>query len=261
MRSYSWHVLVIVCLAGLLAPLIIYGAGLVQCNPNLPISQPGSCNLCALLKTIQEVFKWVIGLVFIGATGILVYNGVLFYFTQGQPANVKKILDNIKNVVIGIIIVMASFIIVNTILNWFAAPGAPIQFWNNINCATTGSTTCATTPPAPTIPYTCAPQDIAVCIPNASSICTIGGTHARYTCAGGTPQLDACCTSLSWGYACDICIAAPGNSIPLPLMNEGDKCVQGTQKLTNYPNDPCLRLDSKTVPTIVLMDTESSCTV
>jgi hypothetical protein len=47
----------------------------------------------------------------------------------------------------------------------------------------------------------------------------------------------------------------------LPLMNEGDKCVQGTQKLTNDPNDPCLRLDSKTVPTIVLMDTESSCTV
>ncbi|KKU11162.1 MAG: hypothetical protein UX65_C0004G0058 [Parcubacteria group bacterium GW2011_GWB1_46_8] len=173
MRKYLSLFLLLLLSIVALTPVFAHGAGLVVCDPSIPIPQPGSCDICALLKTIQKVFEWIIGLVFIGATGILVYNGVLFYSSQGNPGNVKKILDNIKNVVIGIIIVMASFIFVNTILNWFAAPGSIPTFWNNIECA-----------PGAGIPLECSAGD-AKCESNAAYMCDEGTWVKTMDCPFG----------------------------------------------------------------------------
>jgi hypothetical protein len=200
--------LIIITILGLSLFSLAYAyEGLVQCDPSIPIPKPGSCGMCALLQTVQRVFEWIMSLVFIGATGILVYNGVLFYFTQGQPANVKKILDNIKNVVIGIIIVMASFIIVNTILNWFAAPGAPIQFWNNIQC-TDGSPSSTVTPtPSPS------------CDSNGA-LCRTGGYHTINSCE------TACLATGNSGCPHQNFLCDNGTMIPLGCCPGG--CQVGT---------------------------------
>lgn len=127
-------------------------AGWIECNPSIPIPQPGSCDLCALLKTVQQGIIRIIELVFVIATGIIIYNGVLFYFSQGSLDKVTAILRNIRNVVIGIVIVMASWIIVNTIINTFAGSESPLRFWNVIECQSSEGEVCTQCHEVPKIP-------------------------------------------------------------------------------------------------------------
>ncbi len=110
------------------------GSGWVQCNPRLTIGQPGSCDLCALLATVQTVLNALIELVFVAAVGLIIYNGVLFYFSQGNPGKLQAIYQNLLNVGIGIAILLSAWVIINTLIRFFAGVDSPLLFWNTLNC-------------------------------------------------------------------------------------------------------------------------------
>ncbi|HCI05550.1 MAG: hypothetical protein UX26_C0001G0015 [Parcubacteria group bacterium GW2011_GWC1_45_9] len=106
-------------------------AALVQCT----VSETGAlCSFCQLLATIQSTFNFILGLVFLGAVILIAKAGLEMYFTAGDPGKVQAALKNILKVVVGIVIVITAWAVVNTILVFFARPGSPPTFWNNISC-------------------------------------------------------------------------------------------------------------------------------
>jgi len=117
-------------LFALLAPLA--NAGLVQCV----VSGPNSvlCNFCQLLATIQATLNFIMGLAFLGAVILIAVNGIRMYFTGGNPSKVKDAFQNIVKVVVGLVIVITAWVIINTVVVFLARPGSPPTFWNNISC-------------------------------------------------------------------------------------------------------------------------------
>lgn len=107
-------------------------AGLVQCV----VSGPDSvlCDFCSLLATIQATLNFIIGLAFLGAVILIAVNGINMYFTGGNPGKVKTAFQNILKVVVGLVIMIAAWAIINTIMVFLANPGSPPTFWNNISC-------------------------------------------------------------------------------------------------------------------------------
>lgn len=108
-------------------------AALVTCDPALPAG-PGSCDLCALFETIQNVVNFLIGLAFSITNIMLVYGGIRMYFSGDNPGNRKTATNIVINAVIGLVIVLTSWVIINTIITFLAKPGSPPTFWTQLNC-------------------------------------------------------------------------------------------------------------------------------
>lgn len=136
-------------------PGLASAAGMVQCDPAKPLTQAGSCNLCALLETVQKMITSAIEWVFIVAVGLIVYNGILMYFSQGKPEKFSKALHNILNVIIGIVIVLAAWIVINTLINTFAGAQSPLKFWNTIECTGGQTSQCSSFGGCVPDTYTC----------------------------------------------------------------------------------------------------------
>ena len=116
----------------LLVSALPANAALVQCTVSGPDS--ALCNFCQLLATLQATLNFIMGLAFLGAVIIIAINGIKMYFTGGDPGKVKDAMKNIGKVVVGLIIVIAAWAIINTIMVFLARPGSPPTFWNNISC-------------------------------------------------------------------------------------------------------------------------------
>ena len=133
--SFKFLFLTITLLALVFSPMPGLAAeGWVQCDPTKTIGQADSCDLCALLATVQTIINSLIELAFVAAVGLIIYNGVMFYFSEGNPGKVQAILQNLMNVAIGIAIIIAAWMIINTLIRFFAGSSSPLQFWNTLNC-------------------------------------------------------------------------------------------------------------------------------
>jgi len=124
--------LILIILIGLFLNNLAFAA-LVTCDPALPAG-PGSCDLCALFETIQNVVNFLIGLAFSIVTIMLVYGGIRMYFSGDNPNNRKTAVNVVINAVIGLVIVLTSWVIINTVITFLAKPGSAPTFWTQINC-------------------------------------------------------------------------------------------------------------------------------
>ncbi|HOM68383.1 MAG TPA: pilin [Candidatus Paceibacterota bacterium] len=118
-------------------------AALVTCDPEKPAGA-GSCDLCALFQTIQNVVNFLIGAAFSMVTIMLIYGGISMYFSGGNPENTKKATKVLINAVIGLVIVLTSWMVINTIITFLAKPGSPPTFWIQIKCTPSFSNECST---------------------------------------------------------------------------------------------------------------------
>ena len=108
-------------------------AALVTCDPEIPAGL-GSCDLCALFETIQNVVNFLIRLAFSIVAIMLVYGGIRMYFSGDNPNNRKTATKVFINAVIGLVIVLTSWVVINTIITFLAKPGSPPTFWTQLVC-------------------------------------------------------------------------------------------------------------------------------
>jgi len=86
-----------------------------------PVNQDGvvtPSNIGNIINTFSNVFKFALGFVGIVALGILVYGAALMIFNYGNDEMVTKAKTIIKNAVIGIIIVIAAYTLVATLVTF-----------------------------------------------------------------------------------------------------------------------------------------------
>jgi len=121
----------------LLAPILTSAAGLVPCGgPNEP-----ACTACHLLVLVQNVLDFALKMAFLIIIGFIVYGGFRWIFSLGKEENLKAGQQIITNAIIGLIIILSAWIIVNTVF-WIIKEMGGDDYtgtWFHIECPESGS--------------------------------------------------------------------------------------------------------------------------
>ena len=122
----------------------VFAAGLVPCGQGSPtILQDGkaapnpafkACTFCDFFVLIQNIINFLLYVFLPLATLRLVYIAFLFLFSGGSPANIEKAKRGLWHTVIGIAVVLGSWLVINTIINFVANPAVFPMPWYQINC-------------------------------------------------------------------------------------------------------------------------------
>ncbi len=180
----------------MLFPLLSFAwlAPLVPCgNTTDDICTP--CELVALAKNIIDFFVFVVVIV---AALLFVNAGVLYLFSPASPANIAKAHRVFIRTLIGLIIVLASYLFIDFAMKTFYGEAGPAEWgpWNEILCRGTDIEGPERPPLTPGEPITRPPQ-----APVATSFCstcvdihslrTNGRECDRSASPTGNCQLDA----------------------------------------------------------------------
>lgn len=132
--------------AGQQAKTLPYWGPIMSCNTEKLIEggqwlgayKDPCSNFCDLLATLQNVLYLAISLALFAFAPILfVIVGIYYIISRGNVEKTKKAKDIFFNVIKGIVIVLLSFIIVNTLFVILApkVPGVNFATWNQISCS------------------------------------------------------------------------------------------------------------------------------
>lgn len=75
-----------------------------------------SSNIAAVIATLSNVIKFLLGFVGLVTLGILIYGAATMIMNYGDPEMVEKSKKIIKNALIGIVIILSSYVIVATLV-------------------------------------------------------------------------------------------------------------------------------------------------
>lgn len=110
-----------------------YAAGLVPCGG--PEERP--CKVCDLLVLAQNVIKFILTASFIVCIVFIVYGGFIWLLSVGKSENIARGQKTIISALVGLLIVLSAWLIINTIL-WLLAPkieGIDIKStWYKLEC-------------------------------------------------------------------------------------------------------------------------------
>jgi hypothetical protein len=119
------------------APISAGAAGLVPCGG------PGeqACTTCDLLVLTQNVLEFALEMAFLIIIGFIVYGGFRWIFSLGKEENLKAGQQIITNAIIGLIIILTAWIIVNTVFWTIKQMGGDdyTGTWFHIECPEPGS--------------------------------------------------------------------------------------------------------------------------
>lgn len=84
------------------------------------VDAPSSIQKVAVTNDlIANVFNVVMGLAGAVAVAFVVFGGIKYILSQGEPAEIKKARDTILYAVIGIVVVVSAFVVVNFVIGRF----------------------------------------------------------------------------------------------------------------------------------------------
>lgn len=124
-----------VIFAFVLLPELTSAAGFVNCNG----STNDPCTACNLVSMGNDILKWLIGVMMVIFAVLLVVAGVGLVTSGGNPAAKTAAKEKLTNAVIGLVIVLAAWLIVDTIIRSLVSGGTGQingKFWYTIDCQT-----------------------------------------------------------------------------------------------------------------------------
>lgn len=95
-----------------------------------------TCSACHLVDMINRLIVWVIGILIVLFGLMLAYAGFNLVTSAGNPGALTAAKDMFVNVIIGLIIILASWLIVDTIIRGLGvtdARGGPFP-WSRVEC-------------------------------------------------------------------------------------------------------------------------------
>lgn len=92
---------------------ITYGAGLVPCGGG---TEP-ACDFNQFIIMAQTVINFILGLSVTVAVIMFTYAGVLYLTASGAQDQIKKAHKIFTNVLIGFIVIISAWLVINTIAN------------------------------------------------------------------------------------------------------------------------------------------------
>jgi len=105
-------------LALLISPDVSYAqaGGLVPCDGP-------KCNLCDLAKLAENVINFMVQISFVIAALLFAYAGFLFFTGGSDPGKISSARNVLTNTLVGVIIVLTAWLVVNVILTTLTGQG------------------------------------------------------------------------------------------------------------------------------------------
>lgn len=91
------------------------------------------CTTCDFVEMVNEIIQWIIGIMVALAVLLLAVAGVRLVTSGGDTGALEKAKSTFVNVVIGFILVLASWLIVDTILKLMTNTGG-LEVWGEVEC-------------------------------------------------------------------------------------------------------------------------------
>ncbi len=112
-----------------LVPESVFSANLVPCG------NPGeeACQTCHIIPLISNVMTWLISMLAILAGVAIVYAGLVSVTSMGNDNGLTFIKKTISNLALGIVIALAAWLIVDTVLKGLLREGE-YGVWNSVEC-------------------------------------------------------------------------------------------------------------------------------
>lgn len=117
----------------------LYG-GLVPCgravdDPNTSIDERAPCSLCHIFILIKRIVDFgTVNILIPLAILMVVIGGIMFLTAGGDPGRLGSAKKILTATLIGLVIVLAAWLIVNTIITFMTPASSPFQSWHTINC-------------------------------------------------------------------------------------------------------------------------------
>ena len=108
--------------------------GIVPCGTSYA-SAP--CTVCHFYKLLQNIINFLLLMSTSLVTLMAVYIGFLFLFSGGSQKNITDAKSKLWLLVWGLVWVLGSWLVLNTIINFFTVIGKSSEFplpWNQISC-------------------------------------------------------------------------------------------------------------------------------
>ncbi len=130
-------------LAGLLSVSVFLVTPVFAANGLVPCDGV-DCSSCHLVTLADNILKFLISVSVIIAAVMFVIGGLTMVMSAGDTGKVDKGREMMSNAIIGIVIVLAAWLVVDTVLKMVLSDTA-YGMWNKIQCTTQ---TAATPPPS-----------------------------------------------------------------------------------------------------------------
>ncbi|TSD03388.1 MAG: Uncharacterized protein Athens071416_69 [Parcubacteria group bacterium Athens0714_16] len=117
----------------LLSPVILFATETAPPPPNGIIDAStctnanGGCGFNDMITLVQNIMTFAFYIAAPIAVGMFTYAGVLYLTAGGKPGQIEKAHTIFLNVLIGFIIVLAAWLIVNTIANALLIDGSYLK--------------------------------------------------------------------------------------------------------------------------------------
>ena len=106
----------------------IHAAGLIPCGD----AGENPCTLCDFFLMFKKIMDWGMDILFILAGMGIVISGILYIISTGDPGMMTKAKGYLKLCIMGVVIVLLAWLLVNTIMWVLGATRTGI--WYNISC-------------------------------------------------------------------------------------------------------------------------------
>jgi len=123
----------------LFAPLSASATSATSTTGLVPCGGTGEdpCTACDLLILFQNVLKFALIIVFLIVIVFIVYGGFRWIFSGGNEANIKAGMKIITNAIVGLMIVLCAWLIVNTVFWLIGQAGGKEEYtgsWWHLEC-------------------------------------------------------------------------------------------------------------------------------
>jgi len=120
----------IIVIFSVFAALPAFAAGLVTCNGPIAGNGLPACNVCSLLQMISNVVRFIVLDITMPLAGLsFLIGGIMMVAAGGSEERFKKGKKVFVSTVVGILIVLGSWAIINTLITAFG-PGVSGSWWD-----------------------------------------------------------------------------------------------------------------------------------
>ncbi len=121
--------LLTLCVVVLLSlPTLTFAAGLIPCSGT-------DCQACHLVQLGDNLLRWFIGIIAFVIFFVFVIGGLKMVMSTGNEGGVSEAKGMMTNAVIGFVILLSAWLVVDTVLKMFM-DGSKLGPWNAIPCVT-----------------------------------------------------------------------------------------------------------------------------
>ncbi|MBI2635491.1 MAG: hypothetical protein HYW79_03025 [Parcubacteria group bacterium] len=106
--------------------------GIVPCGTSYTGNTP--CTVCHFYKLLQNIINFMLYVTASLVTLMAVYIAFLFLFSGGSPSKITDAKSKLWLLVWGTVVVLGSWLLINTVLNFVVNPQVFPMPWNQISC-------------------------------------------------------------------------------------------------------------------------------